>query len=125
MLFFQTFAEELIGVTKSSLCYGNTCKNVNKLKLKVIVHSGEALFHKIGRFDVLSGVDVVIAHRLLKNSVKYDHYILITEQAQKDVVLPGIQPVLNNIDKYDEFGKVKNKVYLPPEHKECAGAAAV
>jgi hypothetical protein len=61
-----------------SLCICEACATVDKLKLKAVVHHGEAVFSKVGQFQKVAGVDVIQAHRLLKNSVEEDEYILVT-----------------------------------------------
>ena len=88
--FFEAFVEKLLELSQSNICECNACKSVERLKLKIIVHSGEAVFTKIGRLYGLSGVDVIIAHRLLKNSVESDQYILMTEEAYRDIEFPGL-----------------------------------
>ena len=54
---------------ESTLCKCAICKNVEDLKLKVIVHSGCAVFNMIAGSPQISGPDVILAHRLLKNSI--------------------------------------------------------
>ena len=40
------------------------------LRLKVIAHYGEAVRSQVAGFDEVSGVDVIVLHRLLKNQRK-------------------------------------------------------
>jgi len=119
LLFFQAFGDGLVRLSGSKLCYGNHCKNLDKLNPKVIVHSGEALMHRIDKFEELAGVDVIIAHRLLKNSVPYDHYILLSESAHKDIKIPQDLERSETTEHYDDVGDIKTYVYLPPEHDVC------
>ena len=49
------------------------------LSLKVIAHYGPMTEYKIDRFTKLYGEVVVEAHRLLKNSIKSDSYLLLTD----------------------------------------------
>jgi len=49
---------------ESTLCLCAVCQHLHELKLKIIVHSGEALFHTIGDFADVSGVDVIFAHQV-------------------------------------------------------------
>lgn len=49
------------------------------LSLKMIVHYGEMATYKIGQFEKLYGKTLIEAHRLLKNSIESDSYILLTE----------------------------------------------
>ena len=50
------------------------------LGLKIVVHFGEQISAvPIGKNIKLMGEDVIIAHRLLKNKVPFDEYILLSE----------------------------------------------
>lgn len=50
------------------------------LGLKIILHFGEQISAvQIGKNIKLMGEDVIIAHRLLKNKVPFDEYILLSE----------------------------------------------
>ncbi|MDD7885425.1 DUF2652 domain-containing protein [Flavivirga sp. 57AJ16] len=50
------------------------------LGLKIILHYGEKISAvQIGKNIKLMGEDVIVAHRLLKNKVPYDEYILLSE----------------------------------------------
>jgi len=53
--------------------------------LKVIVHSGRAVFNTIAGLPQVSGTDVILAHRLLKNSIPSHEYLLMTEAAYRDL----------------------------------------
>ena len=59
-------------------CICEACNNVNKLKVKAILHFGEAAFTKVRDINKISGEDVIIAHRLLKNSIASDEYIFVS-----------------------------------------------
>ncbi len=50
-----------------------------KLSLKLIAHYGEFGQYELGNFKKLFGTPVIEAHRLLKNNVKSDMYVLITD----------------------------------------------
>src|SRR6266508_196337 len=67
--FFQVFSDKVAQLTIASICRCTACTNIERLKLKIIAHSGKAVFYELGGFVELSGVDVIVAHRLLKNSV--------------------------------------------------------
>jgi hypothetical protein len=112
--FFEVFSDKIVELTESNVCNCSACRNVDKLRLKIIVHSGQALFYSIGRFEELSGVDVILAHRLLKNSIACDQYILMTGPAYRDVQFPAQIQVVEGEEEYEEFGRVKTYVYFPP-----------
>jgi arsenite methyltransferase len=112
--FFHTFAHKAEELNLHSICKCSACTNIDKLRLKVVAHSGKMVFSRIGTQVEISGIDAIIAHRLLKNSVKGDQYILMTEQAQRDIPLPGLKS-WESQETYDEIGTIKTTVYLAPE----------
>ena len=109
--FFETFADRLVRERESTMCRCGTCQNADRLKLKVIVHSGEALFHKIDRFQTLSGVDVILAHRLLKNSLAGDEYLLVTDAARRDLPFPDALEFASGKESYEGFGEIATWVH--------------
>ncbi|MGI0016458.1 MAG: DUF2652 domain-containing protein, partial [Nitrososphaera sp.] len=77
MSFFRTFYQTL-----HRLCAFNPCvRNAQDLRLKVVIHAGEVAIEHIHGFDKLFGMDVILTHRLLKNSVPSQEYVLMTEAA--------------------------------------------
>jgi hypothetical protein len=111
--FFLMFSEKVNELSRSTTCTCNACTHIEKLRLKVVVHSGEALFHRVLNFVELAGVDVIIVHRLLKNSVNADQYLLLTEAARHDVEFSGQIHLNNSAETYDDIGQIKTLVYLP------------
>jgi hypothetical protein len=110
--FFEVFSAALVAESESTLCPCSVCRNLDGLKLKIVVHSGKALFHTIGRFADMSGVDVILVHRLLKNSVASDEYILMTESAYRDLRFPGEVEVKKGSEEYEGFGAIVTFVHL-------------
>ena len=73
------------------------------LSLKVISHYGPITEYAIGQFKKLYGKVVVEAHRLLKNSIESDSYLLLT-----DSLLVMTDPV--NDDELLQHGIRSNKL---------------
>jgi hypothetical protein len=115
---FEVFSEKIVELSESNICRCDACNNIDKLKLKIIIHSGKALFYKIDKFNELSGVDLIVATRLLKNSVKSDQYILMTAPAYGDLEFPENIEVVEGEERYDEIGKIKTYAYFPPITEE-------
>lgn len=113
--FFQAFEEKMAEFTGSNLCTCGACRNMRELKLKVLVHYGKALFYDIGKFHELSGVDVILIHRLLKNTVKEKEYILLTEAAHKKVHIMKEHDLVERQEPCDDFGNVKCYIYYPSQ----------
>ena len=105
--FFQLFREKLHELSHSNHCTCHACAHIEKLRLKIVVHSGEALFHRVAHFEELAGVDIIIVHRLLKNSVNADQYLLLTEAAIRELQFPETMTFQPGTETYDDLGQLK------------------
>ena len=72
---YEDFCGQIIEISGGDACPCGACTRINHLALKFIVHTGEFGLQKIGRRQELFGHDIVVAHRLLKNSVPLDEYV--------------------------------------------------
>jgi len=72
------------------------------LGLKIILHYGKQIDSvQIGKHIKLMGEDVIVAHKLLKNKVPKDEYLLISENLLK-------QYNMNEFDNKTYWGELKN-----------------
>ena len=110
--FFEAFARGILAASEFALCKCPSCQNIDQLRLKIVVHSGEAILHQVGRFSEVSGVDVILAHRLLKNSISSDEYVLMTESAYREIQFPTAVDVIRGEEHYEGFGAVPTYTYL-------------
>lgn len=110
---FQRFRERLAELTGSVTCTCHACTHIERLRLKIVVHSGEALFHRVLHFTELAGVDVIIVHRLLKNSVNADQYLLMSDAARRDLDFSQDLQLVPGWETYDDIGPVNTLIYLP------------
>jgi hypothetical protein len=122
LTFFRMFGEKVGELSQSTTCSCHACAHIEKLRLKVVVHSGEALFHRVFNFLELAGVDVIIVHRLLKNSVAADQYLLLTEAARRDLEFAEPIHLTEGSETYEDIGRVKTLLYLPNGEKNAATA---
>jgi Protein of unknown function (DUF2652) len=113
ILFFEVFHNKLAEMQQQAYCSCSVCSNISVLKLKIVVHSGEALFYSIQQFCELSGKDVILTHRLTKNSVTNDEYILMTEPAYSDIDFPVHMIAQEGCENYEHFGEIKTLVHVP------------
>jgi len=109
---FETFAQRLVEIGSYSVCNCGACRAVGELRLKIIAHSGEAIFNQIAGHASLSGPDVITVHRLAKNSVSEDQYLLMTESAYRDLGAPAELEVSEGVEEIDT-GTFKTHVFLP------------
>jgi uncharacterized protein DUF2652 len=60
-------------------CECASCEQLEKLSLKFVVHQGEVAEQRVKRHVELAGFDVILVHRMLKNSVPVVEYVLMTD----------------------------------------------
>ncbi|TCL65680.1 uncharacterized protein DUF2652 [Mariniflexile fucanivorans] len=60
------------------ICNCGSCKTTTNLELKFLVHYGDLNFIKVKHITKPYGRDVIKIHRLLKNKITYDEYVLFT-----------------------------------------------
>jgi hypothetical protein len=102
-------------ISDCAICSCEACMAVGKLKLKAILHFGQAVFTRIRGFPKLAGEDVILAHRLLKNSVASGEYVLETEPLYR---LGGGftgMTAQETTDAVEGLGSVFVRVFLFPE----------
>ena len=98
-------------------CQCGACTTVSNLTLKFITHYGVCKEVAIQNFTRLIGSDVILAHRLLKNSVPGRDYILFSEKylasQQSELTIQEdwikIEP---NIEVLENFGEINTR-YIP------------
>jgi hypothetical protein len=124
---FEAFHYKRKFIQKVAVCPCGACQALINLSLKFVTHYGSLLEIKVNRFTKASGLDMIIAHRILKNSVPSDEYILFTEsflkQVSKDPDRHGLS-WQSSVDEFPFIGKVnyeyallepfRNKIPDPP-----------
>ena len=102
---YERFREGIEEIVAGSTCKCGACDRSGDLTLKFVVHAGEFETHEIVGRTELIGPDVVVAHRLLKNSVPVREYALLTEPLRGAVNGCGYECGLAS-DDYDGIGSV-------------------
>jgi 2-polyprenyl-3-methyl-5-hydroxy-6-metoxy-1,4-benzoquinol methylase len=113
---FHIFTHKISELTLHKICTCNACNNVEKLALKIVAHSGKTVFFRVQDILELSGKDAIVIHRLLKNSVEADEYLLLTESALNDLNI-DMENVHPSEETYDDIGTIKTFIYYPPPPK--------
>lgn len=117
---FQARMQELS--RDRAACPCAACRNIEALRLKAFVHRGEAAFRKIRQFEELAGADVILVHRLLKNSVAAREYVLMTEAFCRQLD-PAVQAQGTDLwEEYDHLGRIAAKLFLQPASLPAAPA---
>jgi len=106
---FNAFHYQRKWMQQHSVCPCGACQAIINLTLKFVAHHGHVGEMKVGRFVTLSGKDVIVAHRLLKNSVPSNEYLLLTDELWKNQPDAGEHFELewsNLSDEFSSIGKV-------------------
>lgn len=112
--FYLNFHEQLQSLT-SEFTEEFKKKASTYLSLKVIVHAAEVTSTHIEGIPKLIGRDVVLVHKLLKNSIEESEYILITDKlllhyGKEEIAEAFDWNVLKKgKDKYDYIGTIHYK----------------
>ncbi|MDX1547522.1 MAG: DUF2652 domain-containing protein [Rhodothermales bacterium] len=78
---FRVFQREVEALARVKACVCGACTSVADLRLKQVAHCGAVGLERIDRFDKLFGFDVIVVHRMLKNSVPAREYLMLSDPA--------------------------------------------
>ena len=91
------------------ICQCGACAGASGISLKMVAHFGSASTMQVKNHLKFIGKDIIIAHRLLKNSVSVPEYLLVTQPT-----LSGIEGAddrlvsfANGSDAYDNLGTIE------------------
>ena len=106
---FAAFRNRQRELQADESCSCNACRNVSSLDLKIVAHHGRFLRQMVGDRSQAAGVNVILAHRLLKNGlVGRRAYILLTEAALRWArVNPTKAGLVAHSEYYEHFGDVR------------------
>ena len=76
---YRAFHERRSQLASIGMCNCSACVNVINLRLKFVAHAGQVAEQRVKRHSELAGMDVILVHRMLKNDVPIDEYVLLTD----------------------------------------------
>jgi 2-polyprenyl-3-methyl-5-hydroxy-6-metoxy-1,4-benzoquinol methylase len=112
------FHEVRADLSKNTICRCSGCANIATLDLKVIGHQGPVIIAQMGPFTEMHGIDVIVAHRLMKNSVSQDGYVLLTDPLHRSLRDAGHQVNFDfspHKEIYDDVGEINAQLALTTE----------
>jgi hypothetical protein len=62
------------------ICQCGACSTASGLALKFVLHYGDLATKRVKEFSKLFGKDLIVAHRLMKNDIQTNEYVLLTHQ---------------------------------------------
>jgi hypothetical protein len=90
----------------ANLCPCKACAQAENLKLKFVAHVGEVAAQNIRRRRKLVGIDVILTHRLLKNTVEIPEYVLMSEELYSSRGAPLPTPAHESVQELEGIGTV-------------------
>ena len=109
---FQNKKQELFERSVGG-CACTACQSIEKLGLKTVIHCGEVLEKQMSGLTELAGEPVIVAHRLLKNSVEEDNYVLATDEIASLLETEPYQSSQKFVEEVADVGPVAVTAYLP------------
>ena len=98
-------------ISVATSCECEACRKIPELELKIIAHRGSFVAHDVAGSRELTGADVILAHRLLKNTVTavtgVRGYGLLTDAACGELSVTEWPAVT---ERYDDVGEVRARV---------------
>jgi uncharacterized protein YndB with AHSA1/START domain len=112
---YCAFAGALENMIHNTTCTCNACRNMANLDLKLLVHFGPYAEQSIAGRTELGGPEVILVHRLMKNSVVaatgIRAYAALTEQAAAAIGLPEFfAQARAHTEQTEDFGAVALRV---------------
>lgn len=113
---FLAFHNYLQEYEVSRICHCGACSTASNLSLKFIAHAGPVQPISIKRHKKLHGNDVIVSHRLLKNNIPSDEYLLLTDALYDEMPKNVTQPdefarAKKGEESYEHFGAVSFRYY--------------
>jgi len=106
------FSNRLLDMTRATTCRCEACAAIGSLDLKFVAHFGSFVVERDGEREDLAGPDVILAHRLLKNTISEggpQAYAFVTDACRAH--LPPSFDLPTHSETYESFGETKGGVH--------------
>jgi uncharacterized protein YndB with AHSA1/START domain len=108
---YFSFRGRLAGMQQATSCSCKACAKLPDLDLKFVVHHGDFIRRRGGGAEELTGAGVIVAHRLLKNTLGRGGYVLLTDAAVAALGIdPAARAMRDHVERYDDVGEVHGVV---------------
>ncbi len=106
---FRNFHRKVDSMVKVIDCPCGTCQTAGILSLKFVAHRGRIKEINVANFVKATGKDMIVAHRLLKNSIASKEYILFTKNSVDSKQDAGENTLQWNEsqEEYESIGKIE------------------
>lgn len=94
-------------------CICDTCRHVDVLRLKAFAHFGDVVIKTVGGFIELGGEAPIIIHRMTKNQISSNEYVMVTGDFAQYLIEPLYPYEEKGSEHYYSIGEVGYRVYFP------------
>lgn len=102
----SAFHTRLNLIKRDVFCGCGVCQNVDHLGLKIVGHYGEMGVFTVANKTKVIGKDVILVHRMLKNEIEEDNYLLLTNSLGNQDGGGTIEGFETYKETYPVFGEV-------------------
>lgn len=110
---YRDFSDRLFDMGRAATCPCDACAAMGSLDLKFVSHYGTFMIQHLGGVEDIAGPDVILLHRLLKNSVTEETgcraYAFFTEACLER--LPASLGLTKHTETYESLGEVRGGVH--------------
>jgi hypothetical protein len=107
------FSNRLLDMTRATTCRCDACAAIGSLGLKFVTHYGNFVIESEGEREDLAGPDVILVHRLLKNTISEgggpQAYAFLTDACLQRMPPSFDLPVHSEV--YESFGETTGGVH--------------
>lgn len=121
MRIFNAFHFKRKWMEQYTVCPCGACQAIINLSLKFVAHHGPLAEMKVGKFIKQSGTEMIVAHRLLKNSIGNNEYLLLTDkllQHTEDLSKDSNVAWVTSSEEYASLGKIDYRYTLLNEARK-------
>jgi uncharacterized protein YndB with AHSA1/START domain len=104
---YFAFRQRLLSIQQASTCECRACALIPQLNLKFVVHHGLVVLHKVAGRSELVGTDVIVVHRLLKNTISEPAYAFFSDACMDLTDLdPPALDLHRQSETYEHVGEI-------------------
>jgi len=106
---FVAFHAHLKRIEYHRVCQCGACATASNISLKIVAHAGVSSTMQVKEHLKFIGKDIIVAHRLLKNTVPDREYLLVTQATLARQQAPEDQMTTfsGGVTAYDELGEIE------------------
>lgn len=117
---FKAFHTRIYELVFCQTCLCDCCSQIEQLKVKAIAHHGPYLLKTVAGFREIAGQEVIRAHRLLKNEVDSDEYLMLTDAVATLANAPDRIDMSAHEEMDPNLGATKVWVHFPKDHSQMS-----